>query len=248
MTFDLHTHTVYSRGLFKPHGRGTVAENADEAVRKGLIAVAISDHGPGHLFYGIREADFAKERAEIEEAGRNRPGLRIYMSVEANILDTESGIDVSEDELEAFDFLIAGYHYGVRKGKCVRNRLAARIRPGETEEKRLARVNTDMYLKALYDNDIRILTHPGDKAPVYMDEVARACADTETLMEINTRHGHLTVDEIRTAMTEDVKFIISSDAHTPERVGDFRAGLVRAISAGLDVSRIVNIEALPDPE
>ena len=39
-----------------------------------------------------------------------------------------------------------------------------------------------------------------------------------------------------------VNFIISSDAHTPDRVGDFKAGIERAEEAGLDLSRIVNIE------
>ncbi|MEI3518260.1 MAG: hypothetical protein V8R14_02020 [Clostridia bacterium] len=38
-------------------------------------------------------------------------------------------------------------------------------------------------------------------------------------MEINTWHGHMTVDEIKiAAQVEGVKFIISSDAHTPDRV------------------------------
>jgi putative hydrolase len=43
------------------------------------------------------------------------------------------------------------------------------------------------------------------------------------------------------AMT-DVKFILTSDAHTPNRIGDFAAGLTLAVNAGLDVERIVNIE------
>ena len=62
-------------------------------------------------------------------------------------------------------------------------------------------------------------------------------------MEINTLHGHMTVEEIKTAeQIEGVNFIISSDAHTPDRVGDFKAGIERAEEAGLDLSRIVNIE------
>ena len=61
-------------------------------------------------------------------------------------------------------------------------------------------------------------------------------------MEISTHHPHLTVDEIKTAMKENVKFVISSDAHNPERVGDYAGGLERAEAAGLDLSRIVNLE------
>ena len=53
----------------------------------------------------------------------------------------------------------------------------------------------------------------------------------------------MTEEEIRIAAeVPEVKFIISSDAHTPGRVGDFKEGVERAASAGLDLDRIVNIE------
>ena len=63
-------------------------------------------------------------------------------------------------------------------------------------------------------------------------------------MEISTWHSHLTVEEIKIAMKEDVQFIISSDAHTPNRVGSFTGGLMRAAEAGLDLNRIVNVEEI----
>ena len=66
--------------------------------------------------------------------------------------------------------------------------------------------------------------------------------DTNTLIEINGRHNHLTVDEIKEAMqVEGLNFIISSDAHSPDAVGSYKASLQRALDAGLDISRIVNI-------
>ena len=98
-----------------------------------------------------------------------------------------------------------------------------------------------MTLKALYENDIKILTHPGDKGRFDIDDIAKACADTDTLMEISTWHDHLTVEEIKIAAKYDVKFVISSDAHTPDRVGSFHGGIERALEAGLDIERIVNI-------
>ena len=39
----------------------------------------------------------------------------------------------------------------------------------------------------------------------------------------------------------DVGFVVSSDAHTPGRVGDVSEGIKRALEAGLDPERIVNI-------
>ena len=79
----------------------------------------------------------------------------------------------------------------------------------------------------------------------YGDDVtitSRYDAETDTWMEINTWHMHLTTEEISIAMQEDVKFVISSDAHTPNRVGSYLKGLERAFQAGLDPVRIVNIK------
>ena len=61
-------------------------------------------------------------------------------------------------------------------------------------------------------------------------------------MEISTWHPHMTVREIEIAKKEDVRFIISSDAHAPQRVGTFEGGIKSAEEAGLEMDRIVNIE------
>ena len=99
-----------------------------------------------------------------------------------------------------------------------------------------------MIVNALRKNNLAILTHPGDKGPFDIEEITRVCVETDTLMEINCRHNHLTTDEIKIAMQNpDAKFIISSDAHIPEAVGAFKPGLKRALDAGLDPDRIVNI-------
>ena len=54
MTFDYHTHTIYSPGPLRSHGKGTPEENVQAAIEKGLTGIAISEHGPGHLTYGIK--------------------------------------------------------------------------------------------------------------------------------------------------------------------------------------------------
>lgn len=98
-----------------------------------------------------------------------------------------------------------------------------------------------MIINAIEKNDIKVLTHPGDKAPVDMDAIAKACEKNNVLMEISTHHSHLTSEEIKICMKYDVEFIISSDAHIPKKVGSFEEGIKKAETAGLDLSRIVNI-------
>lgn len=46
---DYHTHTIYS------HGKGTIEENVEAARKIGLKILAISDHGPGHMGFGIKK-------------------------------------------------------------------------------------------------------------------------------------------------------------------------------------------------
>ncbi len=239
MIFDYHTHTIYSHGIVRPHGKGTIEENVRAAAEAGLEAVAISDHGPGHLTYGLKREKIPGIRKEIERLKNIYP-VEIYLSVEANIVDRDNYLDVLPDETGLFDFINAGYHYGVTDGRCVKNFLREHG-AGAAGGDGLMKQNTDMIVNAVMNNDIRILTHPGEKAPVDMERIAGACAEKGTWMEISASHAHLTSEEIKICASYDVSFVISSDAHSPEKVGSFSKGIEKAEEAGLDISRIVNI-------
>jgi putative hydrolase len=216
-------------------------ENVEAAAALGLTDIAITDHGPGHQFYGLDEAKIPEMRADIAAASEKFPQVKIWLGVEANTIDVPHGIDVPKDHIGLYDIIIAGYHYGTLHGHMAGNLISSRrlLPSGSTQSLRAK--NTDMVVRALYSNDIYMLTHPGDKGPFDIGELCRACEATDTLMEISSRHTHLTVDEIRIAMDYDVSFIIDSDAHKPSQVGRYESGLARAVEAGLDLKRIVNI-------
>ncbi len=234
LLYDLHTHTTYS------HGKGSVEDNVRQAMEKGLGYIAISDHGPGHIFYGVNRNDLPNLKRDIEKMNVKFPKLQVKMSVEANTIHGGNGLDIRPEEFDQFDFVIAGFHFGLFGCSSIGNWLWSH--GWKRGEEKLRKKNTEMIIHALRSNDIAILTHPGDKGPFDIKAIAEVCAETNTLMEINCRHDHLTVEEIRMAMeVEDVKFILSSDAHVPEAVGECGSGLKRAIEAGLDLSRIVNI-------
>lgn len=233
MTFDYHTHTVYS------HGKGMIRDNVLAARRKGLSEIAISDHGPGHLTYGIKRSAIPEMREEIDRLNEEYDDIKVYLSVEANIVSKGNCLDVAADEFDEYDFVIGGYHYGVTGGYCLANWLAGH---GVGSGRKLLVRNTDMTVRAIYENNLKILTHPGDKGPFDIREIAAACSDTGTWMEISTHHRNLTVEQIKEASHTDAVFVISSDAHVPHRVGTFEGGLERAFEAGLDPERIVNIK------
>ncbi len=234
MIFDYHTHTTFS------HGKGSIEDNVIVAVGKGLKGLAISDHGPGHMAYGIRRRDIPVMKREIQRLKPLYPEIELYLSVEANIVDHGNGLDLREEEKEAFDFIHAGFHYGIPRCYSVPNFLSEKGIPLNREKWR--EKNTQMVIRTLEKNRIKILTHPGDKAPFDMGEIAKACEKQKVWMEINNHHHHLTREEIKIAMEYDVVFVISSDAHHPRNVGNFQRALERARDVGLDTDRIINIQ------
>jgi putative hydrolase len=240
ITYDLHTHTTYS------HGKGSIEDNVRAAIAKGLSAVGISDHGPGHVTYGVKRKNIAVMRKEIEELKVVYPEIEILLGVEANIINPSGRLDVDTEELPDFDYLLAGYHYGVFGEKPLsamrihsQNYLSGILgRSG----KKLKKINTELAVKAIYENKIKILTHPGDKGPFDIYEIALACADKGTLMEISTWHDYLSVEGIKAAAKTDALFVISSDAHTPDRIGDCQGAVAGIKAAGLDFERVVNLK------
>lgn len=242
LRFDLHTHTVYS------HGKGKIEDNWLAAKRAGLETLGIADHGPGHIGFGISLTAIPEMRAKAEEMNaraESEGGPRVLLGIEANIINPDGQLDISPEVQEKLDFVIAGYHFGIFGSapfKACRMHLSGFLfeRTGWSTQRQRS-YNTSLVEKALYVNKIKVLSHPGAKADFDIPAIARACQACGTLMEINDRHGCLTVEGIRQAAEYDVGFIIGSDAHVPSDVGKFESALARAERAGLDLSRIVNL-------
>lgn len=248
MIYDHHTHTIFS------HGLGTILDNVKAAHEKGLESIAITDHGPGHLTYGLKRERIGEMKEKIKEAQFKYPDVKIFLGVEANILRKSPYIDVPyEDRIsDGYDIILAGYHYGVLHGGVVENWLYKHVFARGKEdcvnlsESGILERNTKMVVSCLKENykegnHIDILTHPGDKGPFDLEEIAKACEKTNTLMEINGKHPHLTSEELKLIAKYNIKFVISSDAHHPKWVGEFKPQLLRALEAKIEPERIVNI-------
>lgn len=241
MIYDIHTHTTFS------HGKGSIEDNVKAAVDKGLSQIGISDHGPGHLTFGVKPRNFPVMRREINRLRPFYPQIEILLGVEANIINPSGILDVKPEEWKGFDYVLAGYHYGTF-GEMPLGALKIHLINlwdtcyKTTNEKKQRRINTELVMKALYQNDIKVLTHPGDKGHFDVFEIAKACEQTNTLMEISNWHEAPLAEDLKKCAKTGVSFIVSSDAHSPQRVGTFSRGFQRALEAGLDPARIVNLE------
>jgi len=235
---DYHTHTIYS------HGKGTIRENVESAIRKGLKEIAISDHGPSHMGFGVKRENFKKMRDEIDALNKEYKEIKIMLGVESNIISYDGELDVDEEIISLIDILLVGFHFGAKPKSMkdayylfVKNFIGKYSKSigDEIREK-----NTKALISAINRYNINLITHPGAKVDINTKKLAKAAARRGTALEINSSHGFLTTEYIKVAMEEDVKFIISSDAHRPEDVGNFESGIQRAIEAGLKADRIIN--------
>jgi putative hydrolase len=236
---DYHTHTIYS------HGKGTIQQNVEAALKQGLKEIAITDHGPGHILYGIKKKDIFKMKKEIDQMNQLFPQIKIKLGLEANIIGKDGKLDVDKEMTKHLDILLAGYHFGALSKDIINGikihggNLLSRYFP--TVASKIRVLNTDAVVAAIYNNNIDILTHPGAKANIDTKEVAKAAAQRGTALEINSSHGYLTVEYIKIAMKENVKFVINSDAHRPEDVGNVQLGIEKAMTAGLEAYQVINV-------
>lgn len=231
---DYHTHTVYS------HGKGTIEDNVKEAISKGIKTIGISDHGYKHISFGVKINDIYKMREEIDNLNMKYDNINILLGMECNILDDNGNIDINDKIIDPLDYVMAGYHFGSTPNslRSMLNHFNNYIIKGEKSKE----YNTKALINAMKKNDIFIITHPGDKGDIYIEEVAKIAKETDTKLEINSSHGFLNADQLKQIKNIGNKFIIGSDAHIPENVGNFELAMKIAKEANLDLSLIENIK------
>lgn len=204
---DCHFHTVSSG-----HAYSTLREYAKEAAAKGLELIAMTDHGPAmpgtcHLFH------FHNMRVlppEIE-------GLRLLKGIEANILDDDGRLDMTNADLARLDWVIASIHLPCMK-------------IGTADQ------NTRAYIRTMENPNVHAIGHPDDdRIPVHMDEIVRAAAATGTLLEVN--NSSLLPTSYRAGAEENylrmlelcekhgASVIVDSDAHMDYLIGEFGRAL-----------------------
>lgn len=217
--FDFHTHTTYS------HGKGSILDNALSAKNKGIKGIGITDHGFNHPVFGMRRKQLQKMRDECEIASK-QTGVKILLGTEANIIGLSGKTDLQVRDYEAIDLFLAGFHRVIIHEKFGdyfklfgSNWLTASFKKAPSE--RLVKNTTTACILAIKNNPIDILTHLNYGYFCNSLEVANCLSDYGTYLEINTKKVHLSDQEWQDIIDKTkVNFVIDSDAHSPDRVGD----------------------------
>jgi len=226
---DLHTHTIFS------HGKGTPEEVVQAAISKGLKKVAITDHAPSHIFYGIRNVQkYLDTISRLKD--RYAGTIEVLAGMELNIISLDGRLGVDEKILDQLDILLFAFHKAVlyRDFKSAAHFYILR--------KNKADVNTQAYIRTLKANNIHILAHPGYSIPLDHGALAAECAQRGTMVEINASHHEMSLESLKIYMDAGVSFAVSSDAHRAQDVGQFKTAIAFATKAGIEKSRIINAE------
>ncbi len=238
---DYHTHTPYSEG------KSTVYENCFSAVQKGLKEIAITDHGFNHIFYGLRRKDLPFLRCDVDNA-KEELGINVLMGMESNLIGLDGTTDMKESDLKNFDIYLCGVHV-MPKYKHFKDRYYLMwknfwaYKKGYTLSQKVVDLTTKAYIRAIEKHPIDILAHINYKCFSDAVEVAKCCSDYGTYLEINTKKRHIspeTLAEIE-AKTK-VRFVIDSDAHSMDRVGDTKIAEDMITESGISLDRIDNID------
>lgn len=231
---DYHTHTTWS------DGKGSIKQNLRFAELAGLQQLAITEHG-------LRNPSYNKKKllAEYEEVNslHSTSKVELLFGIEADILNENGEIDVDQESIEMLDLLIVGFHmfslpdnFRDYRRFYIPSILKAVTKSNVVFKER----NTDALVSCITNHPVDMLSHPNHRLFADMREVAKACYACGTLVELNIKHLNSIIDVIDDFAQENVEFIVNSDAHRPQEVGDFEKAEAIIRKYGLE-DRVVNL-------
>lgn len=240
LTADYHTHTVYS------HGKGKIIDNAIMAKEKGLKEIGISDHGFGHPAFGLTKRKIPNMQKECLLATQ-QTGVKVLLGIESNILGTDGTTDLKPKLYDNFDIFLAGIHkfvlykFGTAFSLFAPNFFCSTFNK-KTVSKSLINTNTKTFINVIKKNPVDVITHLNFCCYADPVEVAKVARDYGTYIELNSKKTHLTDEQLYSVANTGVKFVISSDAHSPSRVGEISLVEQAIKRVNINLNQIDNID------
>jgi putative hydrolase len=193
---DFHTHSIFSACGIHTH-----LEILTRARELGMVAVAITDHGP--TFNPKMPGPF------YERLHNPLPGIRLLKGMECNLSGRKGAIDAPPHFVKYLDLVLVGLHQNTPEGLG-------------------RKANTDMLIKVMEKNPcVDIITHPND--PIYVVDfkrLAEAACHHGVALELNNSKSLLdrTAPELTEALVSACKKVgcrmaVNSDMHAIEELG-----------------------------
>lgn len=227
---DLHTHSIAST-----HAYSTIGEMAQSAADKGLYALAITDHGPtmpgspGPWYFTC-----------LRELPLHYKGVLLIAGMEANVLNLEGDLDISEIEIQRLDWVVASVHNLGLEG----------LKDPDVDK------CTQMWLNIAKKPYVNVIGHSGDPRFAYdLDKVIPAFGENHKLVEINDHSFEARPQNVANCIAiakackkYGVPIAVNSDAHFETKVASHKNALRMLEEIDFPEELIVNasVERLND--
>lgn len=220
---DLQSHTVWSDGV------ATLQQMARAAQSCGYEYFGVTDHQLSLEGLGSEKIikEIRRRKREMEQINYSSKNFRVLNGAE--ILIKANGEMAYPDEVLAeFDYVIASIHTGFN----------------QSQEK-----NTERIIKSLKNPYVKILGHPtgrliNQREPIEADwtEIFKVCVKEKKILEIDSLPDRLDLPDsmVKEARDAGCKFIIDTDAHSPEHLSFMTYGVGVARRGWLEAKDVVN--------
>ena len=225
---DLQMHTSAT------DGQATFDEMAQAARALRYEYIAITDHSKRvTMAHGLDAKGLREQWKAIDAWNATSRGFTILKSIELDIL--ESGkLDLPDDVLAEADYVVATIHYGINQ-------------PEKEITRRLIGAAEHRWVDAIGHPTGRLL-EKREPYPLDFDALARACAATGCLLELNGHPERMDLPDILAAAAKQhgVRFVLSTDSHQPNNLPFMRYAVDLARRAGLEAGDVLNTRPLDE--
>jgi DNA polymerase (family 10) len=225
---DLQMHTSAT------DGQATIDEMAHAARALGYEYIAITDHSKRvTMAHGFDARRLREQWRAIDEWNAASRGFTILKSIELDILENGK-LDLPDDVLAEADYVVATIHYGLT----------------QTEAELTRRL-----VGAAEHRSIDAIGHPTGRLlgkrepyPVDFDALARACAATGCLLELDGHPERMDLPDTLAAAAKrhGVRFVLSTDSHQPGNLLFMKYAVDLARRGGLEASDVLNTRPLAE--
>lgn len=227
---DLQMHSTWSDGA------NSMLEMAETCRDRGYEYLSITDHSQAvTVARGLTPERVRDQWLEVEEVRRTLEGIRLFRSLEVDILK-DGSLDMPEDILAGLDVVLVSVH-------TFMNMTQSEM--------------TDRVIRAMENPAVDILAHPTGRIlnrrqpfALDVDAVLQAAASLRVAVELNAHPSRLDLHDrhLRRAKDLGVRVVVSTDAHSAQDLSLMSYGVDQAGRGWLEPDDVLNTMPLQDFE
>jgi len=222
-----HCHSTYS------DGRNTIEDMARAAQAMGMKYMTLTDHSPTAYYANGVQIDRLKRQWDELDRVQERVSIKLLRGTESDIL-RDGSLDYPDRILEKFDVIIASIHnrYKLDEDEMTTRLISAMRNP----------------LFKVWGHPLGRLVQRRPPIACRVEEVLDAIAESGAAIEISGDPKRLDMEPrwTREARKRNIRFVISTDAHSISDLENLKFGIGLARRAGVRRGEVLNSMGVED--